>query len=206
MPIPLDENLAALQRTLKTRGTFHPFPLRRTFIPKGPDQQRPLGIPAVRDRVAQEVVRRLLEPIFEPLFHPDSYGFRPGRNCHGKGYDFLGFRMMPRSRRMRPTSEKKFKGKVRDLTPRHCNLDAQVIVRLNRVIRGTGRYFSPSFATHPGRFRRLDAWVRMRLRCMKFKRKRTPDGRKLRVKTIHDKLGLLRLVDFCAVGVRACPS
>jgi len=36
----------------------------------------------VRDRVAQEVLRRLLAPIFEPLFHDDSYGFIPGRNCH----------------------------------------------------------------------------------------------------------------------------
>ena len=36
----------------------------------------------VRDRVAQEVLRRLLAPIFEPQFHEDSYGFIPGRNCH----------------------------------------------------------------------------------------------------------------------------
>ena len=40
------------------------------------------GIPAVRDRVGQEVAHRLLSPIFEPLFHEASYGFRPGRNCH----------------------------------------------------------------------------------------------------------------------------
>jgi retron-type reverse transcriptase len=39
-------------------------------------------VPAVRDRVAQEVVRRLLNPIFEPVFHPSSYGFRQKRNCH----------------------------------------------------------------------------------------------------------------------------
>jgi retron-type reverse transcriptase len=43
---------------------------------------RPLGIPAVRDRVAQEVLRRLLSPIFEAKFHAHSYGFRPGRSCH----------------------------------------------------------------------------------------------------------------------------
>ena len=41
-----------------------------------------LTVPAVRDRVAQEVLRRLLQPIFEPLFHEASFGFRPGRNCH----------------------------------------------------------------------------------------------------------------------------
>ncbi len=77
----LDENLAALMRDLKTRGSFQPKPLRRVYIPKG-KKLRPLGIPVVRDRIAQEVLRRLLSPVFEPLFHHDSYGFRPGRNCH----------------------------------------------------------------------------------------------------------------------------
>ena len=77
----LEENLQALQRELK-QGWFQPYPLRRVFIPKNETEFRPLGIPAVKDRVAQEVVRRLLSPIFEPLFHDASYGFRPGRNCH----------------------------------------------------------------------------------------------------------------------------
>ena len=77
----LAENLLALERDLKD-GSFQPFPLRRKFIPKEPGKFRPLGIPAVRDRVAQEVLRRLLHPIFEPLFHDASFGFRPGRNCH----------------------------------------------------------------------------------------------------------------------------
>jgi group II intron reverse transcriptase/maturase len=79
----LEENLAALMRELKT-GTFRPLPLRRVHISKGPGTKklRPLGIPVVRDRVAQEVIRRLLAPIFEPQFHENSYGFIPGRNCH----------------------------------------------------------------------------------------------------------------------------
>ena len=79
----LDANLAALQRDLK-KGTFTPKPLRRVFISKDAKgtKLRPLGIPAVRDRIAQEVIRRLLEPIFEPLFHDCSFGFRPGRSCH----------------------------------------------------------------------------------------------------------------------------
>jgi RNA-directed DNA polymerase len=77
----LSQNLQALERSLKD-GSFRPLPLRRHFLLKEPGKFRPLGIPAVRDRVAQEVVRRLLSPIFEPLFHPASFGFRPGRNCH----------------------------------------------------------------------------------------------------------------------------
>ena len=48
----LQENLDALMRELKTRDAFQPKPLRRVFIPKGKDKMRPLGIPAVRDRVA----------------------------------------------------------------------------------------------------------------------------------------------------------
>ena len=78
-----EENLAALMRDLKGR-TFQPRPLRRVYIPKGPGSTklRPLGIPVVRDRIAQEVIRRLLAPIFEPLFHDNSYGFISGRNAH----------------------------------------------------------------------------------------------------------------------------
>jgi len=79
--INLEDNLLALMRRLKDRS-YQPLPLRRVWIPKGQGQTRPLGIPAVRDRVAQEVVRLLLSPLFERLFHEDSYGFRPGRGCH----------------------------------------------------------------------------------------------------------------------------
>ena len=77
----IEQNLDALMRDLKNRS-YQPLPLKRRWIPKGGGKLRPLSIPAVRDRVAQEVVRRLINPIFEPMFHKNSYGFRPGRNCH----------------------------------------------------------------------------------------------------------------------------
>jgi len=339
----LDENLAALMRDLKA-GTFRPKPLRRTMIPKGPDSDklRPLGIPVVRDRVAQEVVRRLLAPVFEPRFHDASYGFIMGRNCHqaiervlelhrqgdkvvldadikgffdniphkvimdavaaeiadgnilnlvekflkagvmengvfkpttigtpqggvispllanivlnhldwrlheagyhfvryaddfvvvcrtqqqaqealtlvkhvlegelglslsaektkvttfGKGYDFLGFTLSSHSRRMREKSVMKFKAKIRSLTERKRNLDAEVIKRLNQVVRGTANYFGAKFSTNYSLFRELDKWIRMRLRCMKKKRKSYRDNWKLRLTYFRHKLGLVELQD-----------
>ena len=339
-----DENLRALMRDLKS-GTFQPRPLRRVYIPKDPDAKklRPLGIPVVRDRIAQEVLRRLLAPIFEPKFHPASFGYIPKRNCHlaiervladheqgyhivldadiaaffdnlphrvimaaleeeiadgnilrlvekfltagvmenrvykpttvgtpqggvfsplianvvlnqldwalanagfrfvryaddfivacrnhlqaqeaktlvqrtleelglrlnpektritsyGKGYEFLGFFLSSRSRRMRSKSEQRFKAKIRDLTIRKHNLDRNAIEKLNRVIRGTAKYFAPSFATGRWQFQKLDSWIRMRLRCMKLKRKNYNDNRKLRVHYFRRKLGLLTLEEFC---------
>lgn len=336
----LAENLLALERGLKN-GSFQPFPLRRKFLDKGGGKLRPLGIPAVRDRVAQEVLRRLLHPIFEPLFHDASFGFRPGRNCHqalqlaiqhhdqgfrvildadvvgcfdnlphalikeavaaqvadgnilnlvekflragvmengvfkpttlgtpqggvmspllanivlnhldwqlhqlgyrfvryaddfvvlcqtqsqaeeaktqvthilhqlglqlsadktriatyGKGYTFLGFAVSSRSKRMRPKSQDKFKDKVRDLTRRSHNLDAQVIVKLNRVIRGTANYFAPRWATSRWVFRELDCWIRRRLRCMKYKHFSYHHNRRMRLKQFG-RLGLLSLESF----------
>jgi group II intron reverse transcriptase/maturase len=346
----LEANLESLMRELKQR-TYEPLPARRVYIPKDAKRTkfRPLGIPAVRDRVAQEVLRRLLSPIFEARFHDHSYGFRPGRDCHqavekvlelgrqayrwvldadisgffdnlshravmkelsdvvadgnilglvekflragvmegGKfqptrvgtpqggvaspllanialnvldwhlhehgyrfvryaddfvvlcqseheakealdlvqrllgdrlglslspektkvtrfheGFTFLGFDIKSRFVRMRAKSVEKFKTKVREMTARSHNLDAEVIAGLNRVIRGTANYFATPWSHCGDTYRSLDRWIRMRLRCMKFKRKSGEDNFRLRLKHFRH-MGLLSLSALrtcCATG------
>jgi RNA-directed DNA polymerase len=77
----LDTHLDRLHDGLH-KGTYVPQAVRRHWIPKpGSTEQRPLGIPTVRDRVVQAALRHVLEPIFERDFAAHSYGFRPGRGC-----------------------------------------------------------------------------------------------------------------------------
>jgi RNA-directed DNA polymerase len=76
-----DKYLSELSTALR-EGLYHPQPVKRVEIPKGDGRTRPLGIPAVKDRIVQTAMKFVIEPIFEAEFRSTSYGFRPGRGCH----------------------------------------------------------------------------------------------------------------------------
>jgi RNA-directed DNA polymerase len=78
----LEENLRDLSERLK-RGAYRAKPVRRAYIPKADGRQRPLGIPALEDKIVQRAVVEVLQAIYEQDFLGFSYGFRPGRSPHG---------------------------------------------------------------------------------------------------------------------------
>lgn len=79
----LDENLKNLIERMR-RMAYIPGAVRQVLIPKEgkPGATRPLGISNFEDKIVQKMMHKVLESIYEPLFHENSYGFRPGRNCH----------------------------------------------------------------------------------------------------------------------------
>ena len=76
----LEEWLAGLRKQLRTE-TYRPQPVRRVMIPKPGGGERPLGIPTIRDRVAQTAAKLVLEPIFEADLSDSAFGYRAGRSA-----------------------------------------------------------------------------------------------------------------------------
>ena len=123
-----EDYLAELAATLR-EGQYRPQPIKRVDIPKGDGRTRPLGIPTVKDRIAQTAVKLAIEPIFEAAFHPMSYGFRPGRSCRdalrevarllGEGHTFVVdadlqgyFDSIPHERLMQRVEERISDGRI----------------------------------------------------------------------------------------------
>jgi len=78
----LDENISDLVARMKAKR-YKPQPSRRVYIPKDEHSKRPLGLPALEDKIVQKGIARILEAIYEQDFLDCSYGFRPNRGCHG---------------------------------------------------------------------------------------------------------------------------
>jgi len=76
----LSKNLYKLWNRMSS-GSYFPRPVKQVEIPKASGGTRKLGVPTVSDRVAQTVVKLLIEPVLDSIFHPDSYGYRPGRSA-----------------------------------------------------------------------------------------------------------------------------
>lgn len=103
---------------------------------------------------------------------------------------------------MRTKSLEKFKNKTREITRRHDNLEASVIEKLNKVIRGTANYFATEFSTCVNLFQQVDKWIRMRIRCMKFKRKCPLDNQRLKKRVFIHRPGLLEMLRFTQTTMR----
>lgn len=118
-----------------------------------------------------------------------------------EGFQFLGFNVSSRAVSIRQKSREKFEDKLKEITTRSHNFDAEVIKKLNQVIRGTVNYFHTKFSNVKSYFKTVDKLIRTRLRSMKYKSKSRQHHFRLKNKTLS-KRGLLSGRAICehAIG------
>jgi RNA-directed DNA polymerase len=90
----VEQFLTELRGELKA-GSFRPLPVRERLIPKRDGRKRRLGIPTLKDRVAQMALKLVIEPIFETGFYQSSYAYRPGRRCQDAIAEIVQFTKTP---------------------------------------------------------------------------------------------------------------
>ena len=113
-----------------------------------------------------------------------------------EGFQFLGFNISSRAVTIREKSREKFEDKLKELTTRSHNFDANVIMKLNQIIRGTVNYFSTRFSNVKTYFKDIDKWLRQRLRSMKYKSK--SQRHHIRFKNKHiTRRGLIDCLTVC---------
>ena len=139
-----------------------------------------------------KVVKNVIEEDLELSLSPEKTVITDFK----QGFEFLGFFITSHSVKMRPKAKGNFKEKVKDVTVRCHNLDKKVIEKLNRIIRGVVNYYAKAYTSTKSQFTELDRWLRMRIRCMKYKRKWKTDNKRMKIKHIM-RLGLLSCRDLC---------
>lgn len=138
--------------------------------------------------------RLAVEQFIEPL----GLSLSPEKTCvttFREGFSFLGFDVSSFSIKMRAKSVEKFKARIREMTIRCHNLDSKKIKELGSVIRGVAHYFGTKFSTCVDQFRTLDRWYRMRLRCMRLKRKSRMTNCRIKIKHLRRR-GCVFLSDY----------